>query len=89
MPEDKRKLPKFRSIDELVEFFDENDSAPYWNDMPEVHFDIDLKRRAFYFEIESDLAEQINEISRKEHAPSGAVLNSLLRERLSDHSNKQ
>jgi len=88
MSESKRKLPKFESIDELVNFFDENDSTQYLDDMPEVDFDVDIKRKAFYYEVESDLAEQINELSREQHVSSGTVVNSLLREGLADHSSK-
>ncbi len=38
-------LPLSRSLDELVEFFDTRDMGEYWEQMPEAHFDIDIKRR--------------------------------------------
>jgi hypothetical protein len=38
-------MPKFTSLDKLVEFFDTHDMGEYWDDMPKVHFDIDIKRR--------------------------------------------
>ena len=34
-----------RHIDKLVEFFERNDTSEYWDQMPEVHFDIDIKKR--------------------------------------------
>jgi len=33
-------LPKFESLDELVEFFDTHDMGNYWEQMPEASFDI-------------------------------------------------
>ena len=39
---DKKKLPKFDSLDELTEFFDENDMGDYLEDMPEVNFEVNL-----------------------------------------------
>ncbi|MBN1891006.1 MAG: hypothetical protein JW850_23620 [Thermoflexales bacterium] len=35
-------LPRFWSLDELVEFFDTNDMGDYWDEMPQADFEIDL-----------------------------------------------
>jgi hypothetical protein len=32
------------SVDELVRFFDAHDMGAHWDEMPEVHFDVDIKR---------------------------------------------
>ncbi len=40
-----KPLPKFGSLDKLVEFFDTNDLGDFLDAMPEAHFDIDLKLR--------------------------------------------
>jgi len=40
-----QKLPPFTSLDELVEFFDTHDMGDYLSELPEVHFDVDIKRR--------------------------------------------
>lgn len=38
-------MPHFASLDELVEFFDTHDLGEYWDQMPEAHFEVDIKRR--------------------------------------------
>jgi hypothetical protein len=38
-------MPKFYSLDKWVTFFEDHDMGEYWDQMPEAHFDIDIKRR--------------------------------------------
>jgi hypothetical protein len=40
-----KSLPRFGSIDELVDFFETHDMDEYWFHMPEAHFDVSIKRR--------------------------------------------
>lgn len=40
-----KPFPKFDSLDALVEFVEENDLSEYVEQMPEVNFEINLKRR--------------------------------------------
>ncbi|HHT9155174.1 MAG TPA: hypothetical protein ACFYD5_05100 [Candidatus Tripitaka sp. YC43] len=40
-----RTLPHFRSLDELVKFFDTHDLGEYWEEMPKAHFEVDISRR--------------------------------------------
>jgi hypothetical protein len=89
MTENKKKLPSFGSTEELKDFFDNNDMADFADDMPEVKFEVDLKRRSYYVEVESDVAEQINEISKLEHISSGMIVNSWLREKLSNRPGRR
>lgn len=42
-----KKLPAFESLDELVEFLETHDTSEYWDQMPEVEFDIDIQTRTF------------------------------------------
>ncbi len=46
MPENKSKtLPEFESVEKLVDFFDANDMGDDMDSMPEVRFDVDLKKK--------------------------------------------
>jgi CopG antitoxin of type II toxin-antitoxin system len=48
MPESELgKLPQFGSSQELVDFFDTHDMGEYESQLPEVEFDIDLKREYY------------------------------------------
>ncbi len=38
-------LPRFRSLDELVAFFDSHDLGEYLDQMPEVEFEVDIRRK--------------------------------------------
>lgn len=83
MLESKSKpMPKFSSLDELVEFFDTHDLGEYWDRMPKAHFDIDIKKRTHLFAIEEDLAEKLTEIARAKQIPSETLINVWLREKL-------
>jgi len=35
------------SLDELVEFFDTHDLGEYWDQMPEAHFEVDIKTKTY------------------------------------------
>lgn len=85
----KKELPKFDSLDALTEFFDENDMGDFVESMPEVHFDVNLGRRMHFVAVDEEIAEKLSEISKREHTPSGAIVNSWLREKISDYSHKQ
>jgi hypothetical protein len=40
-----KKLPSFKSVKELVAFFDSHDMGDYWEGMPEAKFEVNLKRK--------------------------------------------
>jgi hypothetical protein len=83
-----KKLPKFDSLDELTDFFDENDLGEYLESMPAVEFDMELGPSKHYVAVDEDIAERLSEISRDEHIPSGSIVNTWLREKLSAYTRK-
>jgi hypothetical protein len=83
MVESKSKpMPKFSSLDELVEFFEAHDLGEYWDQMPEAHFDIDIERRTHIFALDEDLAERLTAIARAKRISSETLINVWLREKL-------
>lgn len=83
MPRSKTKsLPAFNSLDTLVKFFDENDLGDYWDGLPEVSFDIELKRRRHLVALDERVASKLSEVARAKKVSSEKLLNSWLRERL-------
>ena len=72
------------SIDDLVEFFEAHDMGDYWDEMPEVHFDVDIKHRAHLVAVDDDLVDRIAEVARTKHVSSESLINSLLREKLAE-----
>ncbi len=39
-----KSIPKFSSLDELVAFFETHDMGEYWDQMPEAHIEIEIKK---------------------------------------------
>ncbi len=68
-------VPHFRSLDELVEFFDTQDMGDYLKDMPEAKFDVNIKRRTHLFALDAELASKLTEIaSRSKHLQSRLLM---------------
>ncbi|MBU0568281.1 BrnA antitoxin family protein [bacterium] len=83
MEENKAKtMPHFNSLNELVGFFDAHDLGEYWDQMPEVHFDVDIKKRSHLFTLDDELANKLTEVAKLKHIPSEMLINSWLREKV-------
>ena len=83
MAEDKpKKMSHFGSLDELVAFFDTHDTGEYLDQMPKVHFEVDIKRRTHLFAIDEDIVEKLTEIASSRRISSEELVNSLLREKI-------
>jgi CopG antitoxin of type II toxin-antitoxin system len=80
----KDELPKTDSLDELVEFFDTHDMGEYWDRMPEAGLDIDIRQRKHLVALDDDLAGKVARVARSRHVSSESLVNSLLREKLTD-----
>lgn len=79
---EKRTLPRFRSLDDLVEFFEHNDLGEYWSALPEARFSVRLKRRAHLISIDRRLADKVAAIARARHTSSEGLINAWIREKL-------
>jgi hypothetical protein len=83
MPRSKTKsLPKFRSLEELISFFDDNDLGEYWDSLQKVSSDVDLKRRRHLVALDERVASKLSEVARAKKISSERLLNSWLREKL-------
>ena len=80
------RMPKFGSLAELVEFFETHDMGEYWDQMPEAHFDIEIKRRTHLFAIDDELADRLTAVARAKRIPSERLINVWLREKLVEQS---
>jgi len=79
-------MPKFKTLDELVDFFETADLGDYLEQMPEVHFDIDIKRTTHIVTLDDDVAERVTAMARARQVPSEALINVWLREKLSEQT---
>jgi len=79
-----KTLPNFRSLDELVKFFDTHDLGEYWDEMPEAHFEVDIKRRTHLFALDAELADKLTEIAKSRQMSSDSLLNAWLKEKIQE-----
>jgi hypothetical protein len=81
-----KKLPKFASLDKLVEFFETTDTSEYWDEMPKVLFDISITKKTHLVAIDNELAKEVSEIARSKKVTSEKLINSWIKDRLSKAS---
>lgn len=83
MPKSKTKnLPRLKSLDDLVEFFDTHDLGDYWEEMPEALFEVELKKRIHLFALDEEIAGKLSEIAKAKHISSETLIDSWLREKI-------
>jgi hypothetical protein len=79
-------LPRFGSLDELVKFFDTHDLGEYWTEMPEAHFEVDIKRKTHLFAIDTELADKLTEIAKNRETSSATLINAWLKEKIREQT---
>lgn len=79
---DSKSAPKFQSLDELGEFFDSNDLGDYLDEIPQVNFEVDLKKRTHLIALDESVALKLSEIAKAKRVSSQRLANSWLKERI-------
>ena len=77
-----RKEVATRSVSGLVEWFDRNDSGDYLRQMPEVNFDVDIKRRKHLVSLDPELSAKVTRIAKARKTSSASLINSWVREKM-------
>ena len=80
------KLPRFGSLDEFVKFFETHDLGEYWAEMPEAHFEVDIKRKTHLFAIDTGLANKLTEIAKNRETSSATLINAWLKEKIREQT---
>lgn len=78
MGENKNKLPGFESVAELAAFFDTHDMGEYEDEMPEVHFDVDIQKRTFLVSIDKELMKKLSQVAKAQNTSTEALVHSWL-----------
>lgn len=79
-----RKIPRFASLDDLVEFFETHDMGDYMDSMPEIDVEVDLQRRTYIVTLDRDLATRLSDISRRMGVPETRLIRSWLEEKVTE-----
>ena len=77
-----KSLRKLESLHEMVEFFDTHDMGEYWEQMPEAHFDINIKTRKHLVAIDEAIVPKLSEIAKSRKVSSERLINNWLREKI-------
>ena len=77
-----KNLPEFKSIDELVDFFDSHDLGEYLDQMPEVDFEVDIKRKLHLIVLDAELADKLTKFARSRQTSPKALVNAWVREKI-------
>ncbi|MDQ3633109.1 MAG: BrnA antitoxin family protein [Acidobacteriota bacterium] len=86
MTENKKKnLPEFDSLDDLVNFFDENDFGDFDEKLKEFHFDVDLKSKKHLIGIDEKISKTLAKIATQENTTTELLVNSWLKEKVSGY----
>jgi CopG antitoxin of type II toxin-antitoxin system len=77
-----KPLPGVKSVDELVEFFDKHDMGEYWDRLPKVEFEVNIKTRKHLVVIDEKIIPRINQIAKSKKVSSATLINTWLREKI-------
>ena len=83
--EGKTSISKASSYEEIGEFWDNHDFTDYLDDSQIVDFNTsDILSSKIYFHVETDMAKKIRAIAKRKGVSGTTLLNSWLREKLSE-----
>ena len=74
--------PRRRSIDELVDYFETHDMGEHFDQMPETHFDVEIKSRKHLIVIDEEVLSTLAEIAEEEGVSTDELINTWLKERI-------
>ena len=77
-----KPLPRLKSVDELVKFFDKHDMGDYWDRLPKAEFEVNIKSRKHLVAIDEKIIPSINQIARTKRVTSAKLINTWLREKV-------
>jgi hypothetical protein len=77
-----KSLPKFNSTEEIVNFFDSHDLGEFDSELPEVNFDVDLKKKHYLVAIDEELMLKLLEVAREQKVSVEMLVNSWCRDKL-------
>ena len=77
-----KPLPRLKSVEELVEFFDKHDMGEYWDRLPTAEFEVNIKTRKHLVAIDETIIPRINQIAKSKKVTSAKLINTWLREKI-------
>ncbi|MBM4337937.1 MAG: hypothetical protein FJ110_00165 [Deltaproteobacteria bacterium] len=77
-----KTLPRSNSIKELIDLFETHDMGDYWEEMPEAHFEVNIKKRKHLVALEEDIVGKLTEIAKSKKVSSQSLINAWLKDKI-------
>lgn len=77
-----KTLPRLKSVKELADFFETQDMGNYWEQMPEAHFEVNIKKRKHLVALEEDIVDKLTEIAKSKKVSSESLINTWLKDKI-------
>ena len=77
-----KPLPRLKSVDELVGFFDKHDMGEYRDRLTKAEFEVNIKTRKHLVAIDEKIISRINQIAKSKRVASAKLINTWLREKI-------
>ena len=78
----KSSISKAQSYREIGEFWDTHDVTDYWDETKPVNFEVEIESEVTYFAIQNQLADQVEQIARKQGVSIETLLNLWVQDRV-------
>ena len=75
-----KTLHRSKSVKELVDFFETHDMGDYWGQMPEVYFDVNIKKRRHLVALEGEVVDKLAKIAKSKRVSSESLINTWLKD---------
>ena len=86
MAEGKTSISNASSYEKIGEFWDTHEFTDCLDDSEIVDFDVDIQSSKIYYHVETALSDQIHAIAKRKDVSGTTLLNSWVREKLSEES---
>jgi hypothetical protein len=77
-----KRLPRFRTTQQLVDFFDTHDMGDYWQALPEATFEVDIRKRKRFVAVDEKLMDKLVAVAKTKHTTSQKLVRTWLEEKL-------
>lgn len=77
-----KRLPRFRTTQQLVDFFDSHDTGDYWGALPEASFKVDIRKRKRFVAVDEELMDKLVTVAKTKHVSSQRLVRTWLEEKL-------
>ena len=80
-----KKIPEFKSYEEMAEFWDTHSLADYWEQTEPAEFEISRHaRRRYLIAVDRDLLSRVQRVARIRGLSTESLVNLLLEQRLNE-----